>query len=244
MLGYLLDRMRRLRAPGHSEAPHVPGGGMVREIVFGANDGLVAAFAVVSGVHGAAVSARIVFLAGVAELLGGTIAMGLGGYLALKSEREYYDAERRREEREVDLYPETERREVREIFRAKGFSGDTLDAMVAHVTAERERWVETMMRDELGLTLDRHRSPFGSGAATGLAYAFGATMPTLPYALFDAATAFRWSIALTLVTLFAVGAGKTVVTGLAWWRSGTEAMVIGLVAAAATFAAGSLLGGH
>jgi VIT1/CCC1 family predicted Fe2+/Mn2+ transporter len=239
MLG---SQLLRSRSVGHSEASHVPGGGIVREIVFGANDGLVAAFAVVSGVHGAAVPSRVVLLAGMAELLGGTVAMGLGGYLAMKSEREYYQAERRREEREVDLFPETERREVKDIFRRKGFEGSVLDAMVAHVTAERERWVETMMRDELGLSLDT-RSPVVSGAATGLAYAFGAAMPTLPYAFLSGALAFRWSIALTLATLFVVGAGKTVVTGRSWWRSGGEAVLIGAVAAAVTFVVGRLFGG-
>src|SRR6266403_805276 len=173
MLGYLIDRARRMRRGGHSEAPHIPGGGIVRELVFGAN-------------------------AGLAELIGGTIAMGLGGYLAVKSEREYYLAERGREEREVDLYPETERKEVREIFRAKGFHGDVLHAIVAHVTAERSRWVDTMMRDELGLSLDPHRLPAVAGVATGAAYAFGAAMPTLPYAALGPTAASRASIALTL----------------------------------------------
>jgi VIT1/CCC1 family predicted Fe2+/Mn2+ transporter len=205
VLGYLIDRARRMRRAGHSEAPHVPGGGMVREVVFGANDGLVAAFAVVSGVYAAAAPGDVVFLAGAAELIGGTIAMGLGGYLSVKSEHEYYQAERRREEREVDLYPETERREVREIFRAKGFTGEVLEAVVAQVTAERERWIDTMMHDELGLSLDAQRSPGFSGAVTGLAYAFGAAMPTLPYTLLGPATAFRASVAATLATLFAAG---------------------------------------
>ncbi len=240
MLGYLLDRARRLRRPGHSEAPHIPGGGIVRELVFGANDGLVAAFAVVSGVYAAAAPAHVVFLAGLAELIGGTMAMGLGGYLAVKSEREFYLAERRREEREIDLYPETERREVREIFRAKGFEGDVLEAIVAQVTGERERWIDTMMRDELGLSLDAHRSSLGSGVATGLAYAFGAAMPVGPYAALGPVAAFRLSAVLTLATLFFVGAAKTVVTGRSWWRSGLEATIIGALAAAATFAAGWL----
>ena len=243
MLGYLIDRARRMRRGGHSEAPHIPGGGIVRELVFGANDGLVAAFAVVSGVYGAAAPAHVVFLAGFAELIGGTIAMGLGGYLAVKSEREYYLAERGREEREVDLYPESERKEVREIFRAKGFHGEVLNAIVAHVTAERSRWVDTMMRDELGLSLDPHRLPAVAGVATGAAYAFGAAMPTLPYAALAPTAASRASIALTLATLFFVGAAKTVVTGRSWWRAGVEATVIGALAAGATFAAGLLLGG-
>lgn len=242
MLGYLIDRARRMRRAGHSEASHIPGGGIVRELVFGANDGLVAAFAVVSGVYAAAAPAHVVFLAGAAELIGGTIAMGLGGYLSVKSEREYYHAERRREEREVDLFPDTERREVREIFRAKGFDGEVLDAIVRQVTAERERWIDTMMRDELGLALDTHRSPEASGIATGAAYAFGASMPSLPYAVFAPATAFRTSVVATLATLFFVGAAKTVVTGQSWWRAGFEATVIGALAAAATFAAGLVLG--
>jgi VIT1/CCC1 family predicted Fe2+/Mn2+ transporter len=243
VLGYLIDRARHMRRAGHSEAPHIPGGGIVRELVFGANDGLVAAFAVVSGVYGADAPAHVVFLAGIAELIGGTIAMGLGGYLAVKSEREYYLAERDREEREVDLYPETERKEVREIFRAKGFSGDVLNKIVAHVTAERGRWIDTMMHDELGLSLDPHRMPLTAGAATGVAYAFGAAMPTLPYTALAPTTAFRASIVLTLATLFFVGAAKTVVTGRSWWRAGVEATVIGAAAAAATFAAGHLLAG-
>lgn len=220
----------------------MPGGGIVREIVFGANDGLVAAFAVVSGVHGAAVPSRVVFLAGLVELLGGTVAMGLGGYLALKSEREYYQAERRREEREVDMFPETERKEITDIYRKKGFEGDVLEATVAHVTAERERWIETMMREELGLSPET-RSPMVSGIATGAAYAFGAAMPTLPYAFLQEQSAFHWSIALTLATLFVVGAGKTVVTGRSWWRSGTESVLIGAAAAGVTFVVGWLLGG-
>ncbi len=136
---------------------------------------------------------RVVFLAGLVELLGGTVAMGLGGYLAVKSEREYYQAERRREEREVDLFPETERKEVKDIYRKKGFEGEVLEATVAHVTAERERWIETMMREELGLSPDA-RSPLVSGLATGAAYACGAAMPTLSYAFLPERAAFYWSI--------------------------------------------------
>src|ERR1700737_4679063 len=95
------------------EAAHIPGGRSLRDLVFGANDGLVAAFAVVSGVHGAAVSTRIVLLAGLAELIGGTIAMGLGAFLAAKSEHEFILSERAREEREIQEFLEEERREVR-----------------------------------------------------------------------------------------------------------------------------------
>src|SRR5438046_7889406 len=97
----------------HTEAAHIPGGRSLRDLVFGANDGLVAAFAVVSGVHGAAVSTHIILLAGIAELLGGTIAMGLGAFLAAKSEREYILSEREREEYEAEHLPPAERRALR-----------------------------------------------------------------------------------------------------------------------------------
>src|SRR5260370_6232168 len=113
----------------HTEAAHIPGGRSLRDLVFGANDGLVAAFAVVTGVHGALVSTRIVFLAGLAELLGGTIAMGLGAFLASKSEREFVTSERRREEREVRDFPEVERAEVKSIFARKGYKGAALEAI-------------------------------------------------------------------------------------------------------------------
>src|SRR5438105_14001765 len=155
----------------HTEAAHIPGGRSLRDLVFGANDGLVAAFAVVSGVHGALVSTRIVLLAGLAELIGGTIAMGLGAFLAAKSEREFILTEREREEREVQEFPEEERKEVRTIFARKGFKGNALDQMVEHVTADPAFWVDTMMTEELGLAVSPHVTPIRSGLVVAAAYA-------------------------------------------------------------------------
>jgi VIT1/CCC1 family predicted Fe2+/Mn2+ transporter len=223
----------------HSEAAHIPGGRSVRDLVFGANDGLVAAFAVVSGVHGAAVSTRIVLLAGLAELIGGTIAMGLGAFLAAKSEREFILAERAREEYEVEHFPEEEKREVRGIYEAKGFKGEALEAIVRQVTCDPKFWVDTMMAEELGLGGAPSGSPVRSGLVTGLSYALGATFPVLPYALpFGPTSAFAATVVLTLVALFGAGATKTVITGRPWARSGIESMLIGALAASATFLAG------
>jgi VIT1/CCC1 family predicted Fe2+/Mn2+ transporter len=228
----------------HTEAGHVPGGRWLRDLVFGANDGLVAAFAVVSGVHGASVSPRIVLLAGLAELIGGTIAMGLGAFLAVKSEREFVASERAREEREVRDFPEVERAEVRGIFAGKGYKGKALDTIVEHVTADPKFWVDTMMNEELGLSAVPGGSPMRSGLMTGLAYALGAAMPVLPYALpISVQAAFAGSVALTLLALFAAGATKTTMTGRPWLRSGLESAAIGALAAAATFAAGRLIAG-
>ena len=231
------------RASGHSEAAHVPGGAAVRDLVFGANDGLVAAFAVVTGLHGATSAMKVVFAGGLAELLGGTIAMALGAYLATKSAREFYLAERAREEHEVDHFPDEERADVRDAFAREGFEGHVLDLVVEHVTADRQRWVRTMMDRELGLQPVPKSAARRAGLATGLAYAVGAAMPTMPYAIFAATVAFPMSIAFTALALFLVGAAKTRVTEVAWWKAGLESLGIGALAAAATFLAGRLVGG-
>jgi VIT1/CCC1 family predicted Fe2+/Mn2+ transporter len=226
----------------HTEAAHIPGGRSLRDLVFGANDGLVAAFAVVSGVHGAAVSTRIVLLAGLAELIGGTIAMGLGAFLAAKSEREFILSERDREEREVKEFPDEERKEVRTIFARKGFKGSALDEMVRHVTADPVFWVDTMMTEELGLAIAPAVTPFRSGLVVAAAYALGAAFPVIPYALpLEVTTAFRLSAVCTLAALFVAGALKTRMTGRPWLRSGLETVLVGALAAAATFFAGRLI---
>jgi VIT1/CCC1 family predicted Fe2+/Mn2+ transporter len=231
------------RSAHHSEAAHVPGGAAIRDLVFGANDGLVAAFAVTTGIHAAATSPRIVFTGGLAELVGGTIAMGLGAFLATKSAREFYLAEHRREEYEVDHFPEEEREEVRREFAAEGFDGEILERVVEHVTADRKRWVLTMMDRELGLSPVAPEAARKAGLATGFAYALGAAAPTLPYWFAPDAYGFPASIACTAVALFAVGAAKSRVTSIAWWRSGLESLGIGVLAAAATFLAGRLIAG-
>ena len=226
----------------HTEAAHIPGGRNLRDLVFGANDGLVAAFAVVSGVHGAAVSTRIVLLAGLAELIGGTIAMGLGAFLAAKSEREFILSEREREEREIVEFPEEERKEVRTIFSRKGFSGNALEQMVEHVTADPVFWVDTMMTEELGLAIAPHVTPLRSGLVVAGAYALGAGCPVIPYALgLSVENAFTASIVCTLVALFIAGAAKTRMTGRPAMRSGVESVVVGALAAACTFIAGRLI---
>src|SRR5207237_1324811 len=188
-----------------------------RDLVFGANAGMVASFAVVSGVHGAAFSTRIVLLAGLAELIGGTIAMGLGAFLAVKSEQEFILSEREREEREVREFPDEERKEVRTIFARKGFRGQALDQMVQHVTADPVFWVDTMMTEELGLSAAPTGAPLRSGLVVATAYALGAAFPVIPYALpFAVPTAFAVSVGCTLAALFAAGAAKTRMTGRSW----------------------------
>jgi len=224
----------------HTEAAHMPGGGIVRELVFGANDGLVAAFAVASGVNGAGVTSKVILIAGLAELIGGTISMALGAYLSTKSQIEYYRGEMNREAYEVDNFPDVERQEIKEIYESKGFRGEILERIISHITSDRKRWVDIMMNEELGLSLDAGISPMKSGIATGGAYAFGALMPILPYIFMQPANGLIASVAITLTVLFGVGAAKTIVTGKNFLRSGFESMAIGGLAAAATFLAGRI----
>ncbi|HEY9166248.1 MAG TPA: VIT1/CCC1 transporter family protein [Candidatus Kryptonia bacterium] len=229
--------------PSHTEALHIPGGNIIRELVFGANDGLVAAFAVASGVNGAGVKSSVILVAGLAELIGGTISMALGAYLSTKSQIEYYKGEMSREGYEVDKFPDIEREEIREIYSAKGFKDEMLEKIVSHITSDKKRWVDIMMREELGLSMDNTISPTKSGIATGGAYAFGALMPIIPYMFMQPVPGLTLSIAITLSVLFGVGAAKTVVTGKNFLRSGLESMAIGGLAAAATYLGGRLFAG-
>ncbi|MCL5267729.1 MAG: VIT1/CCC1 transporter family protein [Bacteroidetes bacterium] len=224
----------------HTEALHIPGGSIVRELVFGANDGLIAAFAVASGVNGAGVKSEVILIAGLAELIGGTISMALGAYLSTKSQIEYYRGEMNRESFEVDNFPEVERQEIRNIYRSKGFTGEILEKVISHITSDKERWVDIMMQEELGLSLDSTVSPLKSAIATGGAYAFGALMPIIPYFFMRPDNGLIASAILTLSSLFGVGAAKTAVTGKSPWRSGLESVTIGGLAAAATFIVGKL----
>ena len=229
--------------PSHTEAAHIPGGGIIRELVFGANDGLVAAFAVASGVNGAGVKSNVILIAGLAELIGGTISMALGAYLSTKSQIEYYRGEMKREAYEVENFPEIERQEIREIYESKGFKDEILEKIISHITSDRRRWVDIMMNEELGLSLDPNTSPAKSAVATGGAYAFGALMPVIPYVFMQPAVGLVASAAITLTVLFGVGAAKTIVTGKSLLRSGLESMVIGGLAAAAAFLAGKIFAG-
>lgn len=236
--------IRRREYDHHTEQVHARGGVLVRDLILGLNDGLVAAFAVTSGVAGAFASSRIVVMAGLAEMVGGAISMGLAAFLAARSQVEFYLSERERERDEIERWPEHEREEIRVIYGDKGFSGRLLDEIVAHITGDPERWRKVMMREELGFSEERLDDPARSGLAVGLAYLVGALVPILAYPFAPVRTAVFVSALLTAATLFAVGAAKTVITARRWWRSGLESMMTGIVAAAATYGAGRLFAGR
>ncbi len=224
----------------HTEQVHAAGGSWVRDVMLGLNDGLVASFAVTSGVAGAFVTGNAAMMAGLSEMLGGAVAMGLAAFISGRSQIEFYQSEIQREREEIRRWPEREREEISAIYRSKGFAGPLLDQIVAHITADPERWSNVMMREELGFNEGSFDNPVRSAFAVGLSYLAGAAVPVWAYIFFEPGQALRVSAISTIAVLFAVGALKTIITSRSWWRSGLESMLVGVAAAGATYAAGRM----
>ena len=166
----------------HKET-HFTGSEMVRDIVIGMSDGLTVPFALAAGLSGAVASGHVVLIAGIAEMAAGSIAMGLGGYLAARSEHESYVSERAREERETDEKRDAEIGEVRDVFRKYGLNGDALESATAAIVSNRATWVDFMMKEELGLEEPDPKRALRSALTIGLAYIAGGIIPLTPYAL-------------------------------------------------------------
>ncbi len=216
--------------------------------VYGAVDGAVTTFAVVSGVAGAQLSTSIVLVLGVANLLADGFSMAAGNFLATRSERALRRRHEETEREHIRRLPEGEREEVRQIFARKGFEGEALESIVAHITADKERWVQTMLQEELGLaSVERH--PLRAAWNTFFAFVVVGTVPLLAYALDLAAPAveienpFLWSSALTGLAFFGIGALKSRFVGERWWISGLETTAVGGLAASIAYMVGALLRG-
>lgn len=225
----------------HAER-HFTAGDVVRDVVIGMSDGLTVPFALAAGISGAVASTHLVVTAGLAEVAAGSIAMGLGGYLAARGEAEHYHRERRREEREVVEMRDAELAEVETILRSYGV-GEAESGLVAQALSEQPgRWVDFMMRFELGLEEPDPRRALRSAVTIGGAYVAGGLFPLVPYMVIgQASLALLASVALTLAALLAFGFVKGRVTGVSPARSGIQTMVIGGIAAAAAFALARLI---
>jgi VIT1/CCC1 family predicted Fe2+/Mn2+ transporter len=228
---------RRLGAP-----PRVS---YLRDFIYGAIDGAVTTFAVVAGVKGGDLSASVVLILGGANLIADGFSMGVSNFLGLRAERQQLARARLEEQRHVELVPEGEREEVRQIFAAKGFEGADLERVVEVITADRDLWVGTMLSEELGLGGAKPH-PLRAGGATFLAFVLVGALPLAAFAV-DAILpgglehAFAWSAAMTGVAFFAVGSLKARFVEQAWQRAGLETLAIGGAAAALAYGAGALL---
>ena len=214
----------------HSEF-HFLASATVRDVVIGMSDGLTVPFALAAGLTGATAGGSIIVTAGLAEIAAGAVAMGLGGYLAARTDAEHYRAEYRRELRETEETPDEERREVRLILTQQGLDGQTADTVVEALSRDRHRWVDFMMRFELGLEKpDASRAP-ASALTIGISYIVGGLIPLLPYMLVrDIRDALSLSIVLTLGALAIFGSIKGRLTSGRTFRSALQTVIIGGVA--------------
>ncbi|MGE5346547.1 MAG: VIT1/CCC1 transporter family protein [Acidithiobacillales bacterium] len=223
---------------------HFEGSAVVRDVVLGMSDGLTVPFALAAGLTGAVASARIILVAGTAELAAGAIAMGLGGYLAAKSEADSYRSEMKREHDEVRDIPDEEREEVRKIFAGWGLKGQTLEEATNAVCADRKRWVDFMMREELQLSEPDPGRARVSALTIGGAYVAGGAIPLAPY-LFavPVLTALAASCAVTLTALALFGAVKGRLTGRPPLREAARTVLVGALASGAAFLLAKLISG-
>ena len=221
---------------------HFTASEVVRDVVIGMSDGLTVPFALAAGLTGAVATTRLIVTAGLAEIAAGSIAMGLGGYLAAKSDAEHYVKEREREKREVAEIPQEEMREVAEVFQSYGLSEAETLPIVEALRKQPQKWIDFMMRFELGLEKPDPKRALISALTIGGAYAAGGFLPLAPYmATTRVSLALLVYIVLTIVALFVFGFIKGRFTGMRPLRSALQMTSIGSVAAGAAFVIARLI---
>jgi vacuolar iron transporter family protein len=231
-------------APGAHVEQHLRSSEILTDIVIGMSDGLTVPFALAAGLS-AAVGANhlnLIWIAGMAEIAAGSIAMGLGGYLAGKTEMDHYNAELRREYEEVENVPDRERDEVKEFFSGLGLSQDVQEQAVEEMTRDKDKWVDFMMKYELGLDKPDPQRARKSAFNIGFSYVVGGLIPLSPYFFVtDAFTGLKISAAITLCCLFIFGYFKSKMTGVPPISGALRVMIIGALAAGCAFAVARLI---
>ncbi|WP_435356035.1 VIT1/CCC1 transporter family protein [Emticicia sp. SJ17W-69] len=215
---------------------HLQSSEFITDIVIGMSDGLTVPFALAAGLSGAVASNSIIATAGIAEIVAGSIAMGLGGYLAGRTEIEHYDAELKREYDEVERVPEREKQEVKDVFAEYGLSPHLQDEIAEELAKDKDKWVHFMMKFELGLEKPDVNRASKSAATIGIAYIVGGLIPLSPYFFSESpADGLKYSCVATLICLFIFGFFKSKVTGQPPLWGAIKVTTIGAVAAAAAF---------
>src|SRR3954471_16746652 len=218
-------------------------GGILRNVVYGFNDGLTANFGLVPGELGASIANehQAIVVAGVAGLIADALSMGSSGYLAGKSEREVYEYEISMEKTEVDLMPEIERDELALIYEAKGMDQSSAHSLATQIMADPALMLKEQVQEELKIA-ELGMSPLREGWLTGLATAFGAAIPVFPFLVWQGMTAIVISFAVSMLSHFLVGAARSVFTGRSAFRSGLDMFVVGVGVAAVGYFVGGWIG--
>ena len=215
---------------------HLKSSDTIRDIVIGMSDGLTVPFALAAGLSGAVAKSGLVVTAGIAEIVAGSIAMGLGGFLAGRTEADHYASELKREYDEVERVPEQEKQEVMEVFADFGLSEKLQQQVADEMAKDTDKWVDFMMRYELGLEKPQANRATQSAVTIGLSYIVGGVIPLSPYFFVaNSQTALYYSCAITLVCLFVFGYFKSKVTGQPAVSGAFKVLFIGALAAAAAF---------
>jgi predicted membrane protein (TIGR00267 family) len=223
---------------------HLKSSDTIRDIVIGMSDGLTVPFALTAGLSGAVSSSGIVVTAGIAEIIAGSIAMGLGGFLAGKTEADHYASELKREYDEVERVPEQEKMEVKEVFAGFGLSEKLQQDVADEMAKDKDKWVDFMMRYELGLEKPEANRARQSAVTIGISYIIGGIIPLSPYFFVaDSQRALYYSCAVTMVCLFVFGYFKSKVTGQPAISGAFKVLIIGALAAAAAFGMAKLING-
>ncbi len=221
---------------------HVTAGGWIGQAIYGVNDGLGAAFGVVSGVAGAtAANSNFILLSGLAAAVASALSMGSGAYLAAKSEREVYEAEVEKEKREIEEHPEEEQEEMELFYQLKGFSPEEAKKMAAKLAEQPEQFLKTLAHEELGLSEKSFPNQWRSAFSATVSTAIGAIIPVIPFIFWSGMEALIISFIISTAAHFAVGASKVLVTGRSWLKSGTEMTLVGLGEAIVTYLIGMLI---
>jgi vacuolar iron transporter family protein len=219
----------------------------IESFVYGATDGAVTTFAIVAGVIGASLSPSIIMILGMANLIADGFSMAVGNYLSVKTHNESIAKARKKEEWEIDNLIEEEKQEIRDIYQAKGFKAELLDEVVRIITARRKVWVDTMMREELGL-IEQKISPVENAVNTFIGFTSIGVIPLVPFlfvyfygSLVSPSNAFFYSVLATASAFFLIGVIRGKVVQKSLIRAGFNTLIIGGAAAAASFAVGNLL---
>ncbi|AFK04675.1 protein of unknown function DUF125 transmembrane [Emticicia oligotrophica DSM 17448] len=220
----------------HHHEEHLGSSEFITDIVIGMSDGLTVPFALAAGLSGAVHTNDIVVTAGIAEIVAGSIAMGLGGYLAGRTEIEHYESELKREYEEVERVPEREKQEVRDVFAEYGLSKHLQDEIADELAKDKKKWVDFMMKFELGLEQPNQHRATKSAATIGISYIIGGLIPLSPYFFTtNPIDGLKYSCIATLICLFVFGYFKSKVTGQPPFIGALKVTTIGAIAAAAAF---------
>lgn len=226
----------------HHHEEHFKGQAIIKDIVIGMSDGLTVPFALTAGLSGAVASNNIVITAGIAEIIAGSIAMGLGGYLASKTESEHYKAELKREYDEVERVPEREKQEIKEILEVYGISEATQHVFIEELASNKDKWVDFMMKLELGLEEPDSNRARNSAMTIAFSYIIGGFVPLLSYFFTNTPFAgLKYSVVVTIVALMLFGYFKNKAIGENPIKGAINTTLIGALAAGAAFAIAKMI---